>query len=317
MIRVVFLLISTILFAHQSGLSFVDIKEDEIKKIAVVYKKPLQDIAANEITINYPSRCKKPIQNRQEITNGFIISRYSLWCGENGLKNSRVWVDGLISSNRGVMIEYKSEDIIKKALLRASSPFVLLEQKSSTFKLFVEYVKMGISHILSGYDHLLFVLSLLFIAKNLRVLLYGVSAFTIAHSITLASAVFSLLDVPVRFVESMIALSIVFLAREIVITQESLTKKHLEFIAFIFGLLHGFGFSNLLKTIGLPQDDIPLTLFSFNLGIEIGQLIFIAVCLIFITLAKRYLKELYPSILKVLGYIIGGVASYWFFERIV
>ena len=140
----------------------------------------------------------------------------------------------------------------------------------------------GIEHILFGFDHLLFVLALILIVRDGRVLLWTITAFTVAHSITLSLATLGVVHVPGPPVEAMIALSIMLLACEIVrlrYGQISLTSRWPWIVAFSFGLLHGFGFASALTDIGLPQGDIPLALLSFNVGVEIGQLIFIGVVL--------------------------------------
>ncbi|WP_297443329.1 HupE/UreJ family protein [Sulfurimonas sp.] len=317
MLKFLFLLFPFLLLAHQSGLSYINITEDVNKHIDVLYKSPLQDINANKISINYPSYCSITHKNLQKIQNGFVINHYTMDFQKKGLLDARIWIDGLIKQNRGVLIEYKSPKRSKTALLRADKPFIYLDKKSSNLTLFISYVKLGIHHILSGYDYLLFVLSLILLARNIKVLLYAVTAFTLSHSITLACAMLGLVDLPVVFIEAMIALSILFLARELATPKEdTLTKRHLGVIAFIFGLLHGFGFSNVLKTIGLPQDEIPLSLFAFNLGIEVGQLLFILVVGFVLLLFKNFMKKEPKHIRHITAYLIGIISSFWFIQRV-
>ncbi len=315
---IIFFILYTTLYAHQTALSFIDIVENSSKSINVVYKKPLEDIKTEDLLIKYPKICKKISKIDKVIENGYITKTYSLACGDIGLKDSRIWVEGLVESNKGVIINYKNSDFEVKSLLKSSKSFVEINDKATGFSLFIEYVNLGVIHILTGYDHLLFVLSLLLMASNLRVLLVAVSAFTLSHSITLAAAIFDLVNISVVFIEAMIALSIVFLARELVVDKKnSFTKKHLEYVSFIFGLLHGFGFSNVLKTIGIPQDDIALALFSFNLGIEFGQILFILFASIIIAILKKYFKRYELLFLKFIAYFIGGISSYWFIQRIL
>lgn len=323
MLKFILLLFPLFLFAHQSGLSYISINESKNHTISVVYKSPLQDINANKIQINYPHDCIKSSTKPQRIESGFIIQSYSLSCKNNTLLDKRVWIDGLIKQNRGVLVEYSATRFKQQALLRADKPFILIKRKNSSFELFVSYLKLGIYHILSGYDHLLFVLSLLLLAKNIKVLLLAVTAFTLSHSITLAAAVLNIVNLPVAFIEAMIALSILFLARELVKTDtDTLTKRHLEYIAFIFGLLHGFGFSNVLRSIGVAQDDIALSLFSFNLGIELGQLLFIFAMSALYLLIKRVFNRV-PKDFKVydlkiyMGYFVGVVSAFWFIQRVL
>jgi hydrogenase/urease accessory protein HupE len=303
--------------AHQTGLSYVNIIEDTNHNIEVVYKKPLSDKKGKDIKIRYPSHCIKSDIQHQDIVNGFIINKYKLVCSNKGLVDFRIWVDGLVSSDRGVLIRYKNSNYTLKSLLRATTPFIYINKDTSSFNLFLEYVKLGISHIWSGYDHLLFVLSLLLLSKNLKMVLYAISAFTLSHSITLACGILGIVNVGVAYIEAMIALSIVFLARELLIPTDTFTKKHLSYVAFIFGLLHGFGFSSSLRSIGLPQDEIPLSLFSFNLGIELGQIVFILCVSLLLALAKYFMSNFEYDLKKPLAYMVGTIASFWLIERVL
>jgi len=305
------------LLAHQTGLSYVNISEDDVNKIDIIYKKPLGDTKADGVSIRFPVECSQVSESKQSVVKGFIINSYSLWCGEKGLLDSRVWVDGLVSNDRGVLIRYEKGDIVSKSLLRATTPFIHIDHQSSSFELLVEYVELGVVHILKGFDHLLFVFSLLLLALSMRNLFFAVTAFTLSHSITLACGILGIVNVPVMYIEAMIALSIVFLARELVVDdRNSFTRRHLGVITFIFGLLHGFGFSNVLATIGLPQEEIPLSLFAFNLGIEMGQILFIVISGTAFFLIQKYLVK--DKRLPIyIAYFIGGLSSYWLVDRVM
>lgn len=314
---ILFILLLSSLQAHQTGLSYVNLQEQGNAKIDVVYKKPLSDKKGKDIHIRYPLACSKEYEAPQSIENGFIINKYRLWCGKEGLANSRIWVDGLVRSDRGVLIRYEKDGKSEKSLLRSTSPVINLRHKSTKLELFGEYVRLGVIHIWTGYDHLLFILSLLLIASNLKKVLFAISAFTLSHSITLAFGILGIVVPPAPFIEAMIALSIVFLARELLIDEDSLTKRHIEIVAFIFGLLHGFGFSSSLRSIGLPQDEIPLSLFSFNVGIEIGQILFILVVSFLLYSVKKYLINSERKIKIPLAYLIGTISSFWLIERVL
>ncbi|MDQ7067631.1 MAG: HupE/UreJ family protein [Sulfurimonas sp.] len=305
------------LSAHQTGLSYIELKELQTHKIEVVYKKPLSDKKGKDIVIRYPLVCEKMHEEPRKIINGFIIDKYSLWCGKNGLFEKRIWIDGLVSKDRGVIIRYEKEDIVIKSLLRARSPFIYIQQKSSQLTFFIEYLELGFFHILNGYDHLLFVLSLLLLISRIKSLLFAITAFTLSHSITLAFGMFGVVSVGVAYIEAMIALSIVFLARELLSKRDSFTKKHIAIVAFIFGLLHGFGFSTALRSIGLPQDEIVLSLFAFNIGIELGQLLFIAIAGSFLIFLQKYLPPLNKGLRKTAPYFIGMFSSYWLIQRVI
>ena len=307
------------LFAHQTGLSYFEMKEDNSLKISINYKKPLQDSQAQSLVFRFPTHCRKSSTVTQNVVNGFIIENYTMQCREKGLKNSRVWVDGLLRKDRGVMIRYEDADAkIESALLRATTPFIYINHQQSSGELFMEYLKLGVEHIWSGFDHLLFVFGVLLLALNFKAVLYAITAFTLSHSITLACGILGIVDIPIKFVEAMIALSIVFLARELLVdNKKSYTRNHLEIVTFSFGLLHGFGFSNALASIGLPQEEIPLSLFAFNVGIEIGQIVFISVVGVLLYMLEKQFK--YNKKLRnlVIAYFIGTISSYWLIERVL
>jgi hydrogenase/urease accessory protein HupE len=312
-----FLLFEGFLFGHQTGLSFVEISEDTKHKVSIIYKKPLSDLKGKEITINYPKKCVLTKELPLDISSGFITQKSTMWCGEKGLSGSRIWIEGLLRKDRGVLIRYKYNDTLTQSLIRESSPVIFLNYKNSSWGLFKEYVRLGIEHILSGYDHLSFVFALLLLALNYKRLLFAISAFTLSHSITLAFGIFGIVKIGVPYVEAMIALSILFLAREIMIKKDTFTKKHLGITAFTFGLLHGLGFSSVLRSLGLPQDDLVLALVAFNVGIEIGQLLFILAVSFLLLLLRRRIGDHQEETRKILAYGIGTLSAYWFIERVL
>lgn len=188
------------------------------------------------------------------------------------------------------------------------------------------YISLGVEHILLGVDHLLFVFALLLLVPDTRCLIGAITAFTLAHSLSLVAATLGWIVVPAPPVEGVIALSIMFLASELARPPEaqlSISERHPWAISFAFGLLHGLGFARALIDVGLPKGEVPLALFSFNLGVEIGQLIFVA----FVLLTGLRFASLYPRLtgslrtrgargLRGLAYAMGSVASVWFFSRI-
>jgi len=187
-----------------------------------------------------------------------------------------------------------------------------------------QYSVAGVEHILIGYDHLLFVICLMFLSGTLARMLITVTGFTLAHTITLALATLDLLSVPIVFAEMLIALSIVVLAAELIRHQRnnnytSLTKRHPVLAASAFGLLHGIGFASVLADFGLPTNLKTSALLFFNLGVEIGQLIFVLVALALVYLITKIVTN--SQHLKMLSsmmlYVIGAIASYWLFERLI
>jgi hydrogenase/urease accessory protein HupE len=181
------------------------------------------------------------------------------------------------------------------------------------------YLYLGIEHILLGIDHLLFVLGLLLIVRDRWMLVKTVTAFTIAHSLTLAVATFGVAQIAAAPLNAAIALSILFLGPEIVRTwrgETSFTIRHPWVVAFAFGLLHGFGFASGLAALGLPQGEIPLALLLFNVGVEIGQLAFVIV-VILLERSFRLLEIHWPRVVEQLpGYLVGTLGAFWTIQRV-
>lgn len=195
-----------------------------------------------------------------------------------------------------------------------------LAGSGSVWRAASRYTVLGIEHILAGLDHLLFVLALLFVVQGRWKLVKTITAFTVAHSITLALATLGFISLPSAPVEAAIALSIVFLATEIVQHrrgQTSLTFEKPWLVAFAFGLLHGLGFAGALSEIGLPPPEVPVALLFFNVGVEIGQLIFVAATLLLIWSARRFgnIDRLAAPVRLLVVYLIGTAAMFWFLER--
>jgi hydrogenase/urease accessory protein HupE len=205
------------------------------------------------------------------------------------------------------------------AVAHPSKPWIEVIAQRSAWQVAWDYTVLGVDHILSGFDHLTFVLALLLIVSGARRLLITVTSFTLAHSITLAAATLGVLWVPGPPVEAVIALSILFLASELVKVNRglpSLTARYPWIVAFTFGLLHGFGFAGALADIGLPQHEVPLALLMFNVGVELGQLLFIAGILAMVLLLRRLRREWPVWIRQVPAYGIGGIAAFWLIERV-
>lgn len=181
------------------------------------------------------------------------------------------------------------------------------------------YFVIGVEHILAGFDHLLFVIALVLLLQRGRAVVAAATAFTLAHSITLAGTTLGLFGLPQAPVEASIALSIVFLAVEIVKAKPGeprLSERVPWVVAFLFGLLHGFGFAGALREIGLPETDVPVALLTFNLGVEAGQLMIIAATMAVLAALARFAPKARRTAIIASTYLIGAVASFWFIERI-
>ena len=199
------------------------------------------------------------------------------------------------------------------------APSFVMKVTPGSWEVVTTYTVLGTEHILLGFDHLLFVLALVIIVRGARRLLVTITAFTVAHSITLALATLDFVHVPGPPVEATIALSIVFVASEILHLRQGrigLAARKPWLVAFTFGLLHGLGFASALAEVGLPHNAIPLALLFFNVGVEIGQLLFIASVLSVISLARR-LRFPWPRWAELIPpYAIGGAAMFWVFQRV-
>jgi hydrogenase/urease accessory protein HupE len=230
-----------------------------------------------------------------------------------------VGVEGIGSSRADVLLRIDLLDGRNlRQVLTADAPSFEIPAEAGRLGVFESYGKLGVEHILSGGDHLLFVLALVLIVGWGRALLWTITAFTAGHSVTLALATLGFVDVPQGPIEAAIALSIYFLAVELVRRlggKRTITQRAPWAISFGFGLLHGLGFAGVLAEVGLPRDEIPTALFAFNVGIELGQLAFVAVvlagCAAFRAIPAPYSKRFEIST----AYAIGSIAIYWFLER--
>ena len=183
----------------------------------------------------------------------------------------------------------------------------------------IAYWKIGTIHILEGFDHLLFIFLLMLIVSGPLMLVKTITAFTIAHSLTLALASLELVNIPSPPVEAVIALSILFLALEVIRNREgelTFTERRPWLVSLLFGLVHGLGFAGALNQVGLPQGDIPLALLMFNIGVETGQLLFLTVILSIKSTISHLPINLPPGAWRFFPYAIGGIASYWLIERV-
>jgi hypothetical protein len=230
-------------------------------------------------------------------------------------------IEGLTEVQTDVLLLVQLQDGSQhSAILRPSAPRFEVPLEASKLKVAGDYWLLGTVHILEGADHLLFVLALLLIVVGFGELFKAVTAFTVAHSITLALATLDVIRVPSAPTEAIIALSILFLAAEIVHKhngQVGITERWPWLIAFLFGLFHGLGFAGALSEIGVPQTEVPLALFMFNVGVETGQLMFIAVVMGLLWLLQRLHLSAPPAAWRIMPYSIGGLAAYWTIDRVM
>ena len=308
-------------FADTIKMAYLGIDETKKNSYNIIFKIPTKNNRKLNLKANFPKGCDKTSKVKLQAVNGAFLHSWSMEC-KNGLVGGDISVDGLDITNTSLLMKLKLlNGISQTKILSKNNNTYTVESAPSSLQVVKTYTVLGIEHILMGFDHLLFVLSLLFIAKNLKQLILTITAFTLAHSITLAGVTFGYLKLPQQPVEAIIALSIMFLAMEIIHKRqgiEGIASRFPWIVSFAFGLLHGFGFAGALAEIGLPEQSIPLALLFFNVGVETGQLMFIATV---IAVGKVLHKLAKPSILNkgrvAVVYMIGSLASFWFIDRVI
>lgn len=307
------------LSAHEVRPAFLELRETASHVFLTTWKVPALGTFRLSIEPRLSKSCHRIGESTMVQAGGAFIEHGQVQC-DGDLAGETIAVDGLDATLTDVLVRIELVDgSVSTARLTPSNPSFIVPTQPGPLMVLRAYVGLGIEHILSGTDHLLFVLCLLLLVRGLRQLLATITAFTLAHSITLAAATLGFVRVPTAPVEATIALSIVFLASELVLGEAgrgAATRSYPWLVAFCFGLLHGLGFAGALAEVGLPQGEIPLALFAFNVGVELGQLTFVTAVL---SLAR--LGRLIPLGLPVwapgaAGYAIGSIASFWVFARL-
>ncbi len=299
--------------------AYVEITERADAEYDLLWKVPIDPRFV--LALNLPRQCEQITPGHQQISTSATIIRFRVHCPD-GIQGNTIGIDGLTESGTDVLLRFQTlEGTWLTGRLFPAQPSFTIPKDSEQSGIASTYFFLGIEHILFGFDHLLFVFALVLIIKNTRALLVTITAFTLSHSITLAAATLGFVKMAQQPVEATIALSIVFLAVELVHQEQGrigLAARFPWLVAFLFGLLHGFGFAGALSEIGLPQQAIPLALVFFNIGVEAGQLIFVA-SVIFLNLLiyRIYKLSILDRTRRLAAYFIGGLASFWLIERVV
>lgn len=308
---------------HALQPGYLELRLIDMDLYAVVWKVPATSGRPMAIAARLPESCD-PRTPGQSIWDGAAyVARWTASC-PGGLEGGVIQVDGLDQTSTDVLVRFDFADGVTQAhRLTAGEPSFTVPSQPNGLEVARTYFMFGVEHILLGIDHLLFVLALLLLVKGTRRIIATVTAFTIAHSITLAGATLGLVHMPGPPIEAAIALSIAFVASEIVHSRRGkpgLTERYPWVVAFTFGLLHGFGFAGALTEIGLPQKSIPIALLFFNLGVEAGQLLFIAAVFAIIALARQVARLISLPRLTwawaVPPYVIGSLAVFWVIQRL-
>jgi len=309
------LLLSSILHSHEVRPAYLQIDEIATKTdqplYQILWKQPVVQNRRLPLNPIFPEGCDINDRMPVEVSNGALLHH---WITDCNLSKAQIHIDGLSVTLTDVMVRWnpKTGDS-KNYLLRPENPTLDLTGESTQTS---SYLLVGIEHLIFGIDHVLFVMCLFLLIQSPLTLIKTITSFTLAHSITLALSVLGMVELKQGPVEAVIALSIVFLARELLLSnpnQSSLTLTKPWLVAFFFGLLHGLGFAGALREIGLPDDTFWSSLLLFNVGIEVGQLLVIAI-LSAITwfLAKLEYKK---SGIIYASWIVGMVAAYWTIDR--
>ena len=307
--------------AHEARPAYLELTETLPDRYDVVWRTPVSAGVRLPVVLRFPDEAKNLVEPRLHELPDSIVERRII-TAPGGLGGKRIEFVGLQGTITDVLVRMQTHDgVVSTALVRPSRPNLDIVATPGAATVATAYLVHGIKHILLGYDHLLFVLALILIVPKLRVLVTTVTAFTLAHSITLALATLGFVHAPAPPTEAAIALSILLLASEIMRSysgQPSFTARWPWLVAFAFGLLHGFGFASALAEVGLPKGDIPLALFAFNVGVELGQLAFIAAVLIALGLARRIpIPDAVSRQAKPIAtYAIGSLAAFWFVDRV-
>ena len=312
--------IATEVHAHEVRPAYLELKQTSQDTFDVGWKVPARGGNMRlGLYVRLPQECENLTDPRGMFTGGAYIERWSIR-HPDALVGSTINIGGLKTTLTDVLVRIERLDgTTQVARLSPTNPSLIIKASPSAWQVAWTYLALGVEHILLGIDHLLFVLALLILVKGWKRVVGTITAFTVAHSITLAAATLGVVHVPGPPVEAIIALSIVFIAAEIIHGRQGrpgLSAKWPWIAAFTFGLLHGLGFASALSEVGLPQRAIPLSLLFFNVGVELGQFLFITVVAAVVVAAKRIpihvpcRAELFPP------YAVGAVAMFWTLQRV-
>lgn len=301
--------------AHPLAPALLELVEMESGRVEVLWKRSAKSVPGSRLEPVLPSDCPTLRQPDLEKQGMAMLLRWTVDCGTSGLVGRSLRIDGLGPAKIDALVRIELADgrTIQR-VLRRGEPQMVVPARASKGRVFADYVRIGFEHILSGADHLLFVFGLFLLCAGLKPLIQTVTSFTLGHSITLSLAALGHADLPSGPIELLIAISVLALAVELARDPSESTwmRRHPWPMALGFGLLHGMGFAGALKEVGLPSGEIPMALFSFNVGIEVGQLAFVLACAALVPVV-RSLPLALPRQAAVYG--MGSLAAFWAFQR--
>lgn len=298
---------------------YLELTQQDALHWRVIWKAPLLGGLASRARPVAPPFCRYAIASTR--TDGTsLISAGVLTC-DRPIAGATVGLAGMESGFSDALLRIAPLDgPIQVERLTPDRTTTVVATSPANWQVAGTYLALGVEHILTGYDHLLLVVSLVLLLMRFGLVVKAVTAFTVAHSITLAGASLGLFGLPQAPVEALIALSILFLAVEIVkqVPGEPRASERTSWIvALLFGLLHGFGFAGALREVGLPEADVSLALLTFNLGVELGQLAIVAAVLALIALVRHVRPGMLRPAVVASSYVIGTLSAFWFIERLI
>ena len=300
--------------------AYIEMTEQAPGQWSLLWKASANSRLGQTGEIIIPDNCRIEGEQQREYAGSNILTRLALRC-DGSVQGNSIGLKGLELSTTDALVRIAPIDSAMQTLrLTPDQPTATLAKPSIISNVAATYTILGVEHILLGFDHLFFVLALVLLLKGGWLVAKTVTAFTIAHSLTLVGSTLGLLSLPPQPVEAVIALSIIFLAIEVVKAKPDeirLSERFPWIVAFLFGLLHGFGFAGALAEIGLPEGDVPLALLTFNLGVEIGQLVIVAVALAALHAIRKFQGLWLQPTKTAMAYGIGIISTYWFIERVV
>lgn len=306
-------------WSHEVRPAYLELRETASGSFSVLWKVPARGDQRLELTPLVPVGSRATTAVQTQWRDNAVVQVWHI-VTQSGLRGESIAIGGLERTLTDALVRIEFADgssWVKR--LTPDQTSAQIPQQPGPLAVMYEYFVLGVEHILLGIDHLLFVLGLLLITQGWWKLIQTITAFTLAHSITLAAATLQLIRLPVAPVEAVIALSIVFVACERIYQQRgetTLAQRAPWIVALLFGLLHGLGFAAALGDVGLPQQHIPLALLFFNVGVEVGQLVFVAAVLGIAAIARPLWQRQAAWLAQLPAYAIGSVAMFWVFERV-
>jgi hydrogenase/urease accessory protein HupE len=301
------LLVPSTAVAHPIDSATLVLRESRAGQFSVKFQSGSAALSALDVPAVYPPHCR--------------LDRATLVCGPRGLSGTLEfpWLEGALT-HLLVVVEWHDGSRLQRVVPPDKAALAIYDHGATgwaaLWPVLSDYGRLGVEHILLGFDHLCFVLALALLVKGRRRLVATITAFTLAHSITLALATLGLTNLPIAPVEATIALSIVLVCAEVLQGSDSMTRRFPWLVAFSFGLLHGFGFASALREVGLPGDRLPAALFGFNLGVELGQLAVVLAAVEGAALLAHF-KLVRPWMPRAAAYLMGSFAAYWSIDRVL